>query len=215
MTTTSFFLALIGFVVGLVIYRFAGYYAKSLKVSNGSLRHSPSIELLFGLLCAFTTFLESHFIQDKRWAFIALVLVWGLLLLLLMDLKTWLLPDLLTLPLMWLGLIIHDVGLGGVSLHDALWGAILGYVLPWTLKQGYFLVTKRQGMGHGDFKLLAALGAWLGWQALPFILLLSSIMGLVVGLAIMWRQGKTITMALPFGPFLAIAGYLILLKQGH
>ncbi|OYV80564.1 MAG: hypothetical protein B7Z65_01605 [Ferrovum sp. 21-44-67] len=209
------FLGLLGFVMGWMIYRFAHYYAERIQPDRNKVALSKWRELFVGLVCTLITCFDFYMLPNKDWAWLTLILTWTLLLLFLIDLKTWLLPDLLTLPLLWLGLMIHDFGVGGVSLHDALWGAVIGYSLPWLIKTGYFLLTQRQGMGQGDFKLLAALGAWLGWQALPLVLLLSSSMGLVVGLFLMWWRRKSLTMALPFGPFLAVAGYLILLKQSH
>ncbi|KXW55650.1 type 4 prepilin-like proteins leader peptide-processing enzyme [Ferrovum sp. PN-J185] len=208
-------IGMIGFMMGLFIHRLANYYAHNLTPQGQSTTSSLTSDMLVGLACAMLSLVNFYFIGHTLWAWLTVLLIWSLCLLLLMDLKTWLLPDLITLPLMWLGLIVHDLGLGSVSLHDALWGAVLGYVFPWLIKHLYFLLTDRQGMGHGDFKLLAALGAWLGWQALPVVLLIASCAGLVVGLMLMWWRKKTLKMAVPFGPFLAFAGVLILFKQGH
>ncbi len=201
--------------MGLCVHRLANYYAHNLEPQKNPLTITLMSDMLVGLACAMLSLLNFYFIGYTLWAWLTLVLIGSLCLLFLMDLKTWLLPDLITLPLMWAGLIVHDLGLGSVSLHDALWGALLGYLFPWSIKHVYFLLTRRQGMGHGDFKLLAALGAWLGWQALPLVLLVASCAGLVVGLVLMWWRQKTLKMAVPFGPFLVLAGLLILFKQGH
>lgn len=127
------------------------------------------------------------------------------------DLDTMLLPDQLTLPLMWAGISLSLLGISPVSLQDAVIGAIAGYLCLWTVYWGFKLITGKEGMGYGDFKLLAALGAWLGWQYLPMIILLSSVVGLVFGIIQLRMQKKGIDMAFPFGPYLAIAGWVAML----
>ena len=126
------------------------------------------------------------------------------------DLDKMLLPDQLTLPLLWGGLLFNLAG-GFVPLADAVIGAMAGYLVLWSLYWAFKLLTGKEGMGHGDFKLLAALGAWLGWQALPIVLLLSSLVGAIIGIGLILlrnhHQGKPI----PFGPYLAIAGWIALL----
>ena len=111
---------------------------------------------------------------------------------------------------MWLGLLLNVFGTY-VSLQDAVLGAMLGYLSLWSVYWLFKLVTGKEGMGYGDFKLLAALGAWLGWQAVPMIILLSSVVGAVVGLSLMvaTRRGKDVP--IPFGPYLAMAGWIALL----
>lgn len=141
----------------------------------------------------------------------ALILSWALLALAVIDLRTQLLPDSLTLPLLWLGLLIslgHDAGFALVDPATAIAGAAAGYLMLWSVFQLFLLVTGKEGMGYGDFKLLAVLGAWLGWQALPIILLLASLSGAIVGGLLMatGRLGRGNPM--PFGPWLAIAGWL-------
>jgi leader peptidase (prepilin peptidase)/N-methyltransferase len=141
-----------------------------------------------------------------------LVLTWTLVALTFIDADTTLLPDDLTLPLLWLGLLANLVGLiPAVSLRDAVIGAAAGYLVLWSIYWAFKLTTGKEGMGYGDFKLLAALGAWLGWKALLPILLLSSVVGAVVGIALMLlaRRGRDIP--IPFGPYLAAAGFLVLL----
>ena len=139
----------------------------------------------------------------------ATVLLWALLTLALIDADTQFLPDDITLPLLWLGLLLNWQGVY-TALPDAVLGAAVGYASLWTLFWVFKLLTGKEGMGYGDFKLLAALGAWLGWQMLPVIILLSSLVGAVVGLALIvfgaHQRGKPI----PFGPYLAGAGALAL-----
>ncbi|WP_050479031.1 prepilin peptidase [Herbaspirillum rhizosphaerae] len=126
------------------------------------------------------------------------------------DTQTQLLPDSLTLPLLWLGLLVN---LNGVftPLADAVLGAAAGYLVLWAIYWVFKLITNKEGMGYGDFKLMAALGAWLGWQALPLVLLLASSMGATAGIAMVLMKRKTADQTLPFGPYLAIAGMLMLL----
>ncbi len=127
------------------------------------------------------------------------------------DLDTMLLPDQLTLPLTWAGIALALFEVSPVSLQDAVIGAIAGYLCLWSVYWGFKLLTGKEGMGYGDFKLLAALGAWLGWQALPMIILLSSIVGVIFGIIQLRLQKKGIEKAFPFGPYLAIAGWVSLL----
>ncbi|MGB4335674.1 MAG: A24 family peptidase, partial [Chromatiaceae bacterium] len=119
----------------------------------------------------------------------ALILTWGLIALAFIDIDTQLLPDSITLPLLWLGLLLSLDG-GFASPRDAILGAALGYLFLWTIYQAFKLVTGREGMGYGDFKLFALFGAWLGWQALPMILILSSVVGAIIGLALLARRGQ-------------------------
>jgi len=136
-----------------------------------------------------------------------LVLVWALLTLTVIDLNTMLLPDQITLPLLWIGLLVN-VGGTFTSLPDAVIGAAAGYMTLWLVYQGFRLLTGKEGMGFGDFKLLAALGAWMGWQALPGIILMSSLVGAIVGISLMLLHKKDASMAIPFGPYLAAAGVI-------
>jgi leader peptidase (prepilin peptidase)/N-methyltransferase len=170
----------------------------------------PLTELACGLLSAFVAW---HF--GFGWpACLVLVLSWGLLAMSLIDAEHQILPDVLVLPLMWLGLVVNSFGLF-VSLHEALWGAIAGYSVLWSVFWLFKLITGKDGMGHGDFKLLAMLGAWGGWQILPLTILLSSLVGAIIGLiTLRLRNAKTST-PIPFGPYLAIAGWIALLWGGQ
>ena len=170
----------------------------------------PLTELACGLLSAFVAW---HF--GFGWpAALVLVMTWGLLAMSLIDAEHQILPDVLVLPLMWLGLVVNSFGLF-VSLHEALWGAIAGYSVLWSVFWLFKLITGKDGMGHGDFKLLAMLGAWGGWQILPLTILLSSLVGAIIGLFILrLRNAKTST-PIPFGPYLAIAGWIALLWGGQ
>lgn len=128
----------------------------------------------------------------------------------LIDFDTQFLPDGLTLPLLWAGLLVNVWGVFA-PLQDAVVGAMAGYLCLWTVYWGFKLVTGREGMGYGDFKLLAAIGAWLGWQVLPLVILLSSLAGAAIGIALIAaaRLGRSVPM--PFGPYLAIAGVVALI----
>ena len=130
------------------------------------------------------------------------------------DLDTQLLPDQLTLPLLWIGLLLNIFGLFA-RLPDAVIGAAAGYLTLWSVYWLFKLITGREGMGYGDFKLLGALGAWFGWQALPMLLLVSSVVGAVVGIAILVVQKKGRNTAIAFGPYLAIAGLITLFFGGR
>jgi leader peptidase (prepilin peptidase)/N-methyltransferase len=162
----------------------------------------PLVELATGALFAACTW---------HWGLNASGLAWcgfsaALLVLALIDWDTTLLPDDITLPLLWAGLIASAWQLTGTDLHSALWGAVAGYLLLWSVYWLFKLVTGKEGMGYGDFKLLAALGAWLGWQALIPLILMASILGAVVGIAMKLSTGLRPGGYVPFGPFLAIAG---------
>ena len=142
----------------------------------------------------------------------ALIMTWTLIALIFIDADTTLLPDDLTLPLLWLGLLTNLIGLfPGVTLRDAVIGASAGYLVLWAVYWAFKLATGKEGMGYGDFKLLAALGAWMGWKALLPILLASSVVGAIVGivLIVLARRGREVP--IPFGPYLATAGFLVLL----
>lgn len=125
------------------------------------------------------------------------------------DFHTQLLPDNLTYPLLWLGLLYNLTG-GFVSLDEAVIGAVAGYLSLWSVYQAFKLLTGKEGMGYGDFKLLAALGAWLGWKMLPLIIIFSAISGLVIALLLMVFLKHKRETPIPFGPYLAIAGWIAL-----
>lgn len=140
----------------------------------------------------------------------SLLMTWVLVAATFIDWDTQLLPDDLTMPLLWAGLLFAAIGAGfaGVSLPDAVFGAIAGYLSLWLVYWGFKLATGKEGMGYGDFKLLGALGAWLGWQALPQIILLSSVVGALIGISLMLTKQMKQGQAMPFGPYLAVAGWL-------
>jgi len=166
----------------------------------------PLVELACGLLSAFVAW---HF--GFGWqAGAVLLLSWGLLSMSLIDADHQLLPDAIVLPLLWLGLIVNAFGLFA-SLTDALWGAVFGYLALWCVFWLFKLITGKEGMGYGDFKLLAMLGAWGGWQILPLTILLSSIVGAVLGLILLRMRNVETSTPIPFGPYLAIAGWIALL----
>jgi leader peptidase (prepilin peptidase)/N-methyltransferase len=147
----------------------------------------------------------------------ALGIAWVLIALAVIDFDQQLLPDSLTLPLLWAGLLFHVVhgppGPDGVfaSLADGVIGAMAGYLSLWSIYHGFRLVTGKEGMGYGDFKLLAALGAWLGWQQLPLVILLSAVTGTVVGITLMAVGRHSRDRPMPFGPYLAAAGFIAIL----
>lgn len=143
-------------------------------------------------------------------AALLLVFTWALLALAVIDWNTQLLPDVITLPLLWLGLLANTQALL-VPLADAVIGAAAGYLLLWCIYWLFRLVTGKEGMGYGDFKLLAALGAWLGWQMLPLIIILASFAGAIIGLAGMILQRRDRQLTIAFGPYLAIAGWIALI----
>jgi len=141
----------------------------------------------------------------------ASVFLWMLLALTLIDFDTQLLPDNLTLPLLWAGLLANVLGAAPIAnLRDAMIGAIAGYLTLWIVYWLFKLIRGKEGMGYGDFKLLAALGAWLGWQMLPLIVLLSSVVGAAIGISLVVFKGRDHQIPLAFGPYLAIAGGIAL-----
>lgn len=166
----------------------------------------PLVELLTALLSVAVAMVIS-----PGWGTLAaLLLTWVLVALAFIDLDKMLLPDQLTLPLLWGGLLFNLIG-GFAPLADAVIGAMAGYLVLWCLYWAFKLLTGKEGMGYGDFKLLAALGAWLGWQALPIILLLSSLVGAIIGISLIALRKHHQGNPIPFGPYLAIAGWIALL----
>ena len=179
-----------------------------------SLRY-PLVETLCGVLSAYAAW---HFGFGVA-ACGALLFIWALLALTFIDFDTQLLPDSITLPLLWLGLTFNLFSTY-TDLHTAVIGAIGGYLVLWLVYWSFKLTTGKEGIGFGDFKLLAALGAWLGWQLLPLIILVSSVVGAIAGitLIIVARHGRNIP--IPFGPYLAGGGLIALfwgqtLTQGY
>ncbi|RRJ83885.1 prepilin peptidase [Aestuariirhabdus litorea] len=169
-------------------------------------RRYPLVELATGLL----TLLLAWELGLGWPLALACLLVWSLVSLTMIDIDHQLLPDNITLPLLWLGLLANCFGLF-TNLNDAVIGAAAGYLSLWSVFWLFKLLTGKEGMGYGDFKLLAALGAWMGWQSLPLIILLSSVVGAVLGILMMVVQGRDRATPIPFGPYLAIAGFIALL----
>jgi leader peptidase (prepilin peptidase)/N-methyltransferase len=165
----------------------------------------PIIEAATALLSAYAAWHFGPTLQTVG----ALLLLWALIALSAIDFDTQLLPDSITLPLLWLGLVFNLWGIYA-DLPTAVIGAMAGYLALWSVFWLFKLATGKEGMGYGDFKLLAALGAWLGWQMLPAIILLSSVVGTLVGISliVVARHGKNIP--IPFGPYLAAAGIIAL-----
>ena len=167
----------------------------------------PLIELVTTLL---STLVAWHF--GVQWfTLAALFLTWALIALTMIDFDTQLLPDNITLPLLWLGILLSLIQISNISLSDSIIGAMAGYLTLWSVYQLFKLITGKEGMGYGDFKLLAVLGAWLGWQALPLILLLSALVGALVGISLIIFMGRDKSIPIPFGPYLASAGFISLL----
>lgn len=166
-----------------------------------SLRY-PLVELVSGAL---------FFFCGWHWGATPVALAWcgfsaALIALAMIDWDTTLLPDSITLPLLWAGLIVAALNIARIPLADSLWGAVGGYLSLWLVYWGFKLATGKEGMGFGDFKLFAALGAWFGWQALIPIILMSSVIGAAVGVAMKFSSGLREGGYIPFGPFLAGAG---------
>lgn len=140
----------------------------------------------------------------------ALILTWGLVALTMIDFDHMLLPDQIVLPLLWLGLMVN-LSNGLVPIEDAVIGAIAGYTSLFSIFWLFKLATGKEGMGFGDFKLFALFGAWIGWQLLPLLILMASVVGAVIGISLMIFKNHQKGQAIPFGPYLAIAGWITLL----
>lgn len=165
----------------------------------------PVVEALSGILAACVAWRFGYNLQMVA----ALIFTWSLIALTVIDIDTQLLPDNITLPLIWLGLLVN-LNSGFTPLPSAVIGAAAGYVALWTVYWLFKLATGKEGMGYGDFKLLAAIGAWLGWKMLPGVILLSSLVGAIVGIGLIAfaRHGRNTP--IPFGPYLAAAGLIAL-----
>lgn len=166
----------------------------------------PGVELLTGILTVMVAWYFGYGVA----ALAGIALTWSLIALSFIDFDRQLLPDDITLPLLWVGLLLNVFAVF-TPLSSAVIGAASGYVFLWLVYQLFKLVTGKEGMGYGDFKLTAALGAWLGWQSLPLIILLSSLVGAIVGIAFIVFLGHDRRMPMPFGPFLCAAGWIALL----
>jgi leader peptidase (prepilin peptidase)/N-methyltransferase len=165
----------------------------------------PLVELFCGLATAYCAL---HFGFSFA-AAAAMLFVWLMIAATGIDFDTQLLPDSITLPLLWLGLLVNLIG-GPVDLRSAVIGAMAGYLFLWSVYWMFRLVTGKEGMGYGDFKLLAAIGAWTGWQMLPLVVLLSSAIGAVVGISLIVFHKHGREVPIPFGPYLAGAGLIAL-----
>ena len=163
----------------------------------------PTIEALTGALSV----AMAVYLGPTLALFMAVIFLWSLIALTFIDLDTMLLPDQITLPLMWLGLLL-SINSTFVTPEQAILGAALGYLSLWSVYWVFKLVTGKEGMGYGDFKLLAALGAWTGYAYLPVIIILSSFVGALIGIAMMMTKRTEKGQAIPFGPYLAIAGLI-------
>ena len=166
----------------------------------------PLIELITGVLTAYIAFTFGFSWQTLM----AMILICSLIALAAIDFKTTLLPDNITLPLLWLGIISNYFNLF-CSLEDSVLGAVFGYLSLWSVFQIFKLITGKEGMGYGDFKLLALLGAWLGWQYLVAIILISSVVGSVIGIFLIATKILGRDVPTPFGPYLALGGIICLL----
>ncbi len=165
----------------------------------------PAIEFVTALLSALIAWQFGFSLLSLA----ALLFCWCLIVLSMIDFDHQLLPDDITLPLLWIGLLLNYFGFF-TSLESALLGAVFGYGILWSIYWLFRLLTGKEGMGYGDFKLLAALGAWLGWEALPAIILISSLLGAVVGISLILLKGRDRNVPIPFGPYLAAAGFATL-----
>ncbi len=166
----------------------------------------PVVELISGLLSLVVVW---HFGFSFQ-ALAALLLTWALIAMSVIDIRIQILPDVLILPLIWLGLLLNLDGLF-TDIHSAVYGAVAGYLSLWFIFHLFLLITGKEGMGYGDFKLFALFGAWLGWQLLPQILLVSAAVGAVTGIAMILFLGRDRSLPIPFGPYLAAAGWIALL----
>jgi leader peptidase (prepilin peptidase)/N-methyltransferase len=170
---------------------------------------SPRYPLIEAFTAISSIMVAWHFGYTPQAAF-ALILTWVLIALSFIDIDHQLLPDSITLPVLWLGLALSlfDVY---TDTQASIIGAIAGYMVLWTIYQVFKLLTGKEGMGYGDFKLLALFGAWLGWQSLPLVILLSSLVGAVIGISMIIFGNRDHTIPIPFGPYLAAAGWIALL----
>jgi leader peptidase (prepilin peptidase)/N-methyltransferase len=166
----------------------------------------PLVELSTGLLGLYVGYIFGF----SMFTCFALILTWSLVALTMIDIDHMLLPDQITLPLLWLGLCA-SLSTGSIPLEDAVVGAITGYGSLYAIFWVFKLATGKEAMGYGDFKLLAVLGAWVGWQLLPLLIIIASLISLIVAIFLMGFKNHTKDQPMPFGPYLAIAGYITLL----
>ena len=169
----------------------------------------PSIELLSAILT-----LTVAFFFPPSWKLLgAILLTWALISLSFIDFDKMLLPDEITQPFLWLGLVINTVD-GFVTVKSAVIGAVLGYLSLWSVYWGFKLITGKEGMGYGDFKLMAVIGAWFGYQMLPLAVLMSALVGAVIGITYKIVVKESASKPIPFGPYIAVTCYVIMLWGG-
>jgi leader peptidase (prepilin peptidase)/N-methyltransferase len=173
---------------------------------------SPAYPIVEAITAFMSGFIAWHF-GFSLITIAALVFVWALIALAVIDLNTQLLPDDITLPLLWLGLLVN-INNGFTDIDSAIIGAVAGYLSLWLIYWGFKLITGREGMGYGDFKLLSAIGAWLGWTMLPLVILFSSLVGTSVGIGLIIAAKLKKNIPISFGPYL-VAGALIALFWGE
>jgi leader peptidase (prepilin peptidase)/N-methyltransferase len=166
----------------------------------------PAVESVTAILSIVTALYFGYSTQLLA----ALVFTWAMIPLFLIDFDRQILPDAITLPLLWLGLLCSLNGLF-IDSHASIAGAATGYLSLWLIYHLFRLATGKEGMGYGDFKLLGAIGAWVGWQSLPVVILFSSVVGAAIGIALILVKGRDHNQPMPFGPFLAAAGWITLL----
>jgi leader peptidase (prepilin peptidase)/N-methyltransferase len=179
------------------------------RCSSCGARISPGYPMVEAITAILSLMVVWHF--GVTWeSAAALLLTWGLIALAAIDLDTQFLPDVITLPLLWLGLLI-SLGSRFSDSHSAILGAALGYLFLWSVFHLFRLFTGKEGMGYGDFKLFAVFGAWLGWQHLPQILIIAAVAGALVGVFLIVARGHERQVPIPFGPYLAAAGWISLI----
>ena len=187
----------------------------SYALQKGTCRHCKNpisarylaVELLSGLIVAFIAWQfgwSTHTVASS-------ILALSLLTLTCIDLETQLLPDNITLPLVWLGLLFN-LNQEFTTIESAVLGAVFGYLILWAIYWLFKIITNKEGMGYGDFKMLAAIGAWLGWAVLPLVILISSLTASIVGITLILLKKQDRATAIPFGPYLALAGMIALFK---
>ncbi|SMY17239.1 prepilin peptidase [Photobacterium aquimaris] len=167
----------------------------------------PAIELLTAII----SLIVALVLPPTWWAVAVLGCSFALIALTFIDIDKMLLPDQITLPLMWAGILLAVIGISPLTLTDAVIGAMAGYLSLWSVFWAFKLLTKKDGMGYGDFKLLAAIGAWVGWSLLPFVVLLSSFVGAICGIIMLRTKGEDQQTPFSFGPYLAVAGWIAIL----
>jgi len=186
--------------IPVISYLLLGGKCKGCKTKI-SIRY-PLVEALTGALIG----LVAHQFGYTYTTLFAWIFTFALISLTFIDFDTQLLPDNITLPLLWIGLLFNISGHGFTDLQSAVIGAMIGYLILWSVYWAFKLATGKEGMGYGDFKLLSAIGAWFGWQLIPAVILLSSVLGAVIGVGLILFNDKDGGTAIPFGPFLALGG---------